>query len=310
VRCVLIYNPAAGRKPDLRQAQIRQIASALTAEGHSVDCVSTTGPASAAAQAREAALASTDVIFACGGDGTVHEVLQGLVSENEMPASILGVIPLGCANALARHLRLSLDPATAALQQLRGTTCIIPVGRVVCSGSVRYFTVMAGIGPDGALVHSLVTRHKTQLGRFAYYLHATRLFATHRFHPFEIEYKPAAFGNRVIRTAVGVMATRVDSLGGLFSGLTSRRASVRHTALHLHILAPPAWLSLPLWFLSGWLRMPGVNPFLHSVHVDSFSCRSIAGHAPHLQADGEWLGCLPMQVSMVPNALRILLPHI
>ena len=53
-------------------------------------------PGSATHQAREAA-ARADVIFACGGDGTVHEVLQGLVTETGTPACTLGIIPLGSA---------------------------------------------------------------------------------------------------------------------------------------------------------------------------------------------------------------------
>jgi len=58
--------------------------------------------------------------LACGGDGTIHEVLQCLASKTGKPTAALGIIPLGSANALARHLRLSLDPVKAALQQLQG----------------------------------------------------------------------------------------------------------------------------------------------------------------------------------------------
>jgi diacylglycerol kinase (ATP) len=309
VRCVLVVNPASGRHRNMRQGQIQKIVDALSAEGHRAETLFTTEPGSAATQARQAAASSADVIFACGGDGTVHEVLQGLVSETETPSCPLGVIPLGSANALARHLRLSLDPVTAALQQLRGITSTIPVGKVVCSGAVRYFTVMAGAGPDGMLVYSLLAHHKQQLGRLAYYVHSARLFATRRFHSFEVEFVPSAFGAPVARPAVSVMATRIDNLGGLFAGLTSPGASIRHHSLHLHILRPPALLSLPLWFLSGWLRTPRLNPFLQCIKADSFSCSPLKGPAPHIEADGEWLGHLPMQVSLLPNALRILMPH-
>ena len=71
----------------------------------------------------------------------------------------------------------------------------------------------------------------------------------------------------------------------------------------------PRSFRLPLWFLSGWLGLRRLNPFLRCVEVDSFSCSSVRGLAPDSQVDGEWLGQLPMQVSVVPNALRILLPQ-
>ncbi len=306
MRCVLIYNPASGRNRNLRESQVKQVGEALCGEGHEVEIVCTAGPGSAAAQAREAS-ASADVIFACGGEGTVHEVLQGLVSEKAEPACILGVIPFGSANALARHLQLSPDPCKAALQQVRGKPCTISLGKIVCDSGTRYFVVMAGAGPDGALVYSLLAQHKSQLGRLAYYLHAARLFATRRFRSFDVEFAPAVSGPPVTRRAVSVMTVRVASLGGLFDGLTSTQASVHDAVLRLHILRPPALLSLPMWFVSGWLNLNS-SPFLHTVEAASFTCRPLDGTAPHIQADGEWLGCLPMQVSLVPNAVRILLP--
>ncbi len=247
-------------------------------------------------------------MFACGGDGTVHEVLQGLVSESGARTAALGVIPLGSANALARHLGLSLDPLKAALQQVDASPREIPVGKVECGGQARYFTVMAGAGPDGALVYSLATAQKSNFGRLAYYLRAARLFATRRFDPFAVEFADAASGDPVTQRAVSVMAARVDDLGGLFSGLTSRGAGVQDTQLRLVILSPPAWLSLPLWFISGWLGLNSVNRFLRCVKASGFTCRPLSVTSPYFEADGEWLGRIPMRVTVVRDALRILAP--
>lgn len=305
---ILIYNPAAGRDRHLRLEQINRAAAALSAGGHTAEVVCTTGPGSATHQACEAS-ARADVIFACGGDGTVHEALQGLVTETGTPNCSLGIIPLGSANAFARHLHISLDPATAAIQQVQGTTRIVPVGKVDCAGVARYFAFMAGAGPDGALVRSLQTEHKAHLGRSAYYARAASLFFTLSFPAFEVEFASATTGSRVTKKVVSVMATRIGNLGGLFRGLTSPRASVEDASLHLHLLSPPAVVALPLWFLSGWLNLPRLNPLFQCVRVDSFSCRPVAGHGSDVQADGEWLGPLPMQVFTIPNALRILLPR-
>ncbi len=308
MHCILIYNPAAGRNRKLRLQQIDQVAEALRADKHSVDIACTTGPGSAAQQAREAA-ATANVIFACGGDGTVHEVLQGLVAETGPPACSLGIIPLGSANALARYLGISLDPVAAGIQQVHGKARIVPVGKVVCAGAVRYFAFMAGAGPDGALAHGLQTHHKAHLGRLAYYARAARLFFTRSFPAFEVEFASAGSGSRVTKKTVSVMATRIGNLGGMFRGLTDPRASIEDTALRLHLLRPPSVLSLPLWSLSGWLGLRRFNPFLQCVEVASFSCRPAKGIVPDAQADGEWLGQLPMQVSVAASSLRILLPR-
>jgi diacylglycerol kinase (ATP) len=308
VRCVLINNPASGRNRHLRKKTLCQISEALSGLGHVVELTSTTAPGSAASQAREAVLGGAEIIFACGGDGTIHEVLQGLASENGAPACALGIIPLGSANALARHLRLSLDPMQAALQQIQGVSQTIPLGKLKYSDQIRYFTVMVGAGPDGALVYNLLTEQKLRLGRLAYYFHAACLFATRRFHPFEIEFTSAVSNATDTRRAVSVMAARVDDLGGLFSKLTSNRSTINDAHLRLLILRGPAAFSFPLWFALGWLNLNGMNPFLSSVDVTSFSCRPTSSVAAHFQADGEWLGRIPMQVSVFPDALRILLP--
>jgi diacylglycerol kinase family enzyme len=307
VRCTLIYNPMSGRKRD-RLGQLRSIVDALAVLGHQAELIATTAPGSATAQARDAMRDGADAVFACGGDGAIHEVIQALVSESGQATATLGIIPLGSANALARHLRLSLDPMAAALEQIHSAPQLISVGKVQFDGQARYFTVMAGAGPDGALVYDQFTAQKSELGRMAYYLRAARLFLTRRFRAFDVEYTEAASGHLVTRRAVSAMAVRVGDLGGLFSKLVARDAGIRDSHLQLVLVGPPAWLSLPLWFICGWMNLHGLNRFLHSKAVTRFSCRPLSDPPPHFQADGEWLGHIPIEVSLVPNALRILIP--
>jgi diacylglycerol kinase (ATP) len=309
VRCTLISNPASGTGREHRPDQISDVASALSAEGHSVTIELTTAPGSASSQARRAVSGGAEVVFACGGDGTVHEVLQGLVNESGSPGAALGIIPTGSANALARHLRLSLDPVNAALAQARGIECTIPVGKIECDGQTRYFAVMAGAGPDGALVYRMNTARKKQLGRSAYYLRAAQLFATKRFPHFGVEYRVAGDDAAEETHAVALMSVRVRNLGGLFGGLTSSAASIEASELELYLIRRPAWLSLPLWFVSSWAGLQGRNPLLKHVRASSFQCIPLNRSAIDVEADGEWIGRAPFGVSIVPKALRILMPQ-
>jgi diacylglycerol kinase family enzyme len=167
---------------------------------------------------------------------------------------------------------------------------------------------MAGAGPDGVLVHQMLGAHKSVLGRMAYYLHAARIFASYRFHPFQVELTDAQSGIIETHRAVSVMAVRVDDLGGLFSRLVRRSASVHQSSLEIILLRPPAFLSLPLWFAFGWLGLNRLNPFLLHANVSGFACPAGNGAGPHFQADGEWIGRVPICVSLVPDALRILIP--
>jgi len=305
---VLIYNPIAGRRRSLREKQVREAAETLILRGHHVEIVPTTSAGSATCQAKAASM-SADVVFACGGDGTIHEVMQGLVSETGQPICALGVIPLGSANALARHLRISLDPCAAVLQQLHGRSHTVPVGKLTYADITRYFAVMAGAGPDGAFARGLLTSHKSRMGRFAYYLHAAQLFVLRRFSAFEIETKETPSSISKIHRAVAVMATRVASLGGFFRGLTSGEASIDDEVMRLVILKPPALVSLPLWFLTGWVGACRLNPFFCTANAISFVCRPLQPVSTYFQADGEWLGSLPFEAQIIPNALRILEPE-
>ena len=177
MRCVLIYNPAAGRKREQRISEIDRAAARLRSLGHEALAVPTTGPGSATEQARDAVRDGAEVVFACGGDGTAHEVLQGLVTRAGNPCAALGIVPLGSANALARHLRIALDAERAVEEQIRGERVTISVGKVEIGERARYFAVMAGAGPDGALVYELDAAEKARLGRLAYALRAARIFA-------------------------------------------------------------------------------------------------------------------------------------
>src|SRR4030095_11290592 len=77
-RAALIFNPAARRMQAQRGRLLQQVLSGLTTEGLNVQVTPTSGPGDATRLAREAVAARCDVLVACGGDGTVNEVVGGL----------------------------------------------------------------------------------------------------------------------------------------------------------------------------------------------------------------------------------------
>jgi len=302
MKAALIFNPAAGGGAD-REDLLCRVVEVLQEIGYEVDVVGTAGPGSAGEQAAEAIRCGAGVVFACGGDGTVHEVLQGLVGSG----AALGVIPLGSANVLARDLGLSVDPVVAARQHERFVAKRVPVGRVEVGETSRYFAVMAGAGPDGALVYRMLAGGKRRLGRFAYYVRAARLFAGRRFHGFDVEIVTGDETETV--QAVEAMVVRVADMGGLFRGLadTAWRSVVDRMELRLVIVRPPAWLSLPLWFSSSWVGMQRWNPWVRVVVVDSFRCLPVDGQDVDVQADGEWIGRAPVRVGLVEDGVWLMM---
>jgi len=308
VRATLLYNPAAGKVRTTRTRDIAEVCAVLAAHGYEAEVVATTAPGSAATQAREAIANGATHIFACGGDGTVHDVLQGMVDEGSSATGpALGVIPMGSANALARHLGLAMSPLEAARQQMAFAPRSIPVWEIECEGRRRYFIVMAGAGPDGMLVYKMMTAGKQRLGRLAYYGRAATIFASRRLPSFDLQLLESGSGKRRAMCSVGAIAVRIGDLGGLFSGLAGD-GEVHHPHLQLIAVRPPGWLSLPLWFAMGWLGMGRWNPLVHRANVDEFTCTPIDSCQVHLQADGEWSGTAPMRVTLVHDAVRLLMP--
>ena len=305
-RAAFIFNPNAGRGGRSRLGQLEHAASVLLSDGIQVEIIPTRASGTAGAQAANAVAQGADLIFACGGDGTLHEVIQGLAHH---PSATVGILPLGSANALARHLGLSLNPAEAARQQLKFTVRSIPLGRVTCETSEgqcsRYFAVMAGAGPDGMLVYRMLATGKQRLGRSIYYLRAARVFFSSHFAKFRV-CATACNGVPLEQDAVSAMAIRVGDLGGLFSPLT-HGASPNDDALQLTLTSPPSRLTLPFWFATSWTRTHRWNPYTQHFRVAEFSCSDAEPRA-HVQADGEWIGTTPIHVELIPNALRLLMP--
>jgi diacylglycerol kinase (ATP) len=311
VRVALFYNPVAGKDRARRDNDIKQVYAVLTAHGYLPEAIATISAGSAEQQVREAIANGAQYVFACGGDGTVHDVLQGLVDEAGSCAErpVLGIIPMGSANALARHLGLSMTPIEASHQLVKFVPRVIPVGKIECGGRHRYFTVMAGAGSDGALVYKMLGGGKRRMGRAAYYTRAAVIFASRRFPSFDLEFVENGSGERRSMSSVSTMAVRIGDLGGLFSNLAGAGA-VQHPHLQLIAVRPPSWVSLPMWFVMGWLGMSRFNPLVHIANVDEFTCTPTHSSQVHVQADGEWIGTAPMRVTLIHDAVRLLMPAV
>jgi YegS/Rv2252/BmrU family lipid kinase len=116
-----------------------------------------------------------DAIFCCGGDGTLNEVITGVVSSG---ASLpVGYIPAGSTNDFAAALGLPLGLPEAAASACRalnaGQSTLLDVGRF---GSARHFTYVASFGAFAASSYSAPQSMKNVLGHFAYLLQGAKDF--------------------------------------------------------------------------------------------------------------------------------------
>ncbi len=311
-RAALLYNPISGSRRKHRLTDVETVKSILQRAGVEVDAAPTRAASDAAAQVRMALREGFDTIVACGGDGTIHDVLQGLAGKD----AALGIIPLGTANAMAHDLRLPLTPAGAAKALLAATPRRIAAGRIDYRDfnslpAFRFFTVAAGVGVDAHLFYKLNRLIKDRMGMLAYYTKATHLWLTHRMRYFEAEF--SSNGGAPLREArlSEMLAVRINQFGGVLRELAPG-ASLARNDLRLVLCRTGNRALYLAYVFRGILGMSGGVPGIELAYADQVTCRSVTGEKPeniYVEADGELLGRLPITLSMVPDALTVLVPR-
>lgn len=164
LRSAVVVNPV--RVQDLPQRR-RIIESTLAAAGWPAPAwFETTVEDPGTGQARRAADEGAEVIFVCGGDGTVRSAIAGLAGTD----TALAVLPAGTGNLLALNLSLPADPAEGVRTAIAGRRRRLDVGEV--DGQV--FAVMAGMGFDAAMMDSASVVLKARFGSPAYVVSAVK----------------------------------------------------------------------------------------------------------------------------------------
>ena len=140
----LIFNPDPGRDNEDNAARLARIVSSLRAHGIEARVGLKTSGGAARQLARKAVDAGDSLVVVAGGDGTICEVAAKLVGS----ATVLGIIPTGTTNNVARSLGIPLGIDDACKLIGRGTTRHIDMGRVTSSGdsTAEYFLECAGVG--------------------------------------------------------------------------------------------------------------------------------------------------------------------
>ncbi len=308
-KATILFNPNSGRRGRKRDAELNHAIGVIQSAGVRTELTVCRSSQEATDNARCAVADGSDTVFACGGDGTIHDVIQGLAGT---PVA-LAILPFGTANALAHDLAIPLRPSAAAQAAAGGRIRRIPLGRIEYEDfkgkpSARYFTVAAGIGVDAHLFYKLTAELKNRSGMTAYYLKAWQLWATHRMRRFEVEYSNGS-GVRERALLTELLAVRIRFFGNILRELVpgasldcnDLRAVMCRTA------SRNAYLQYVGGALLGWRRK--------IAGIDLVTCSEIVCQLPsvdagrvYVEADGELLGRLPARISMVPDALSLVVP--
>jgi diacylglycerol kinase (ATP) len=308
----LIYNPVAGRRPARRQREVREAASVLRQSGLEIELAPTARPAMAHELAQAAVANGADVVFACGGDGTINEVINGLAPSN-VP---LGILPGGTANIVARELRLPLSPVRAARQFPQWTPRRIALGHARWGAALtgprsaaaaqacsRHYISVAGIGYDAEIVYKLSSWLKTNFGVAGYVMEAFRQLVQYSFPRFSC----CLDGVERQGTFAVIHRTR------LYAGWLHLAPTAGLFQPHFAVCSFPSRSRLRylLYALAVLVRQ---HLRLRGVSLDQ--CTEVLCHPVHpadtvrFELDGELGGTIPAAFEIVPDALTVLAPEI
>jgi diacylglycerol kinase (ATP) len=309
-RVALIYNPASGQHSTRRASYIESALAVFRKEGIEADALETHAPGSAKNLALAAVRNGYDTIIACGGDGTVHEVLQPLVGTKVA----LGVVPLGTANALAQNLGLGRTPGKAVRALLSAVPIEVPVGRIFFQASNgaqswAYFTVAAGIGADALLMSSMDPDLKRRYGYALYMLQAFKIWATHPFPFFDASFSINGNGSPRVEQVSQLLAVRIRSFGGAL-GMLAPGATLRKRTLSLVAFKTRSRFQYLRFLLA---TLAGRQTFTRNIELldaDAVDCRTANGTSADVfvEADGEVLGILPARIELARETLHLLIP--
>jgi diacylglycerol kinase (ATP) len=290
-RVLILFNPFAGQAYNLKQT-LESAAEIWRNHGWVVELRPTQAPGDATVQAREAASKGFDVVVAAGGDGTVNEVMNGLVGTS----TALAVLPIGTVNIWARELGLSMDLRRAAAAFLQAQIEQIDVGKA----GTRHFLLMAGIGFDAAVTAIINPREKKMLGAIAYVKQALQLAWCFQGIKSHIRVDGKRIRGRVLLVVIG----NSQLYGGVVK-LTAH-AVVNDGLLDVCIIKGRSMLVAPLRLMSVFTRRYNRDPKVEYYRAQKVQIKGKKTFP--VQIDGDYLGNTPMIFEVVPGGVRVLVP--
>lgn len=201
-RARIIYNPTSGR--EAFKKNLPEVLQKLEEAGYETSCHATIGAGDATKAAKIAVERRYDLLIAAGGDGTIHEVVNGLAEQEYRPR--LGIIPMGTTNDFARALQIPRDIDGAVEIIVKGDTIPVDIGRI----NDKHFINIAGGGRITELTYEVPSKLKTMLGQLAYYLKGMEMLPSIKATQVRIEYDGKLFEGEAMLFLVGL----TNSIGG------------------------------------------------------------------------------------------------
>ena len=323
---LLIHNPNAGGGGKSRQRTLDIARHIFASRGIDAELAETTGPGHATEIAERAAAENRGLVIACGGDGTLNEVVNGLAAHQNGHRVPLALLPGGTANILAKELDLPWDIPTAAQKLVRGTIKEIALGLATPleqPEKKKYFLSVGGAGPDGMIVYSLDVDLKARVGILAYWWGGAREVFRYKFPLFRVKVRvPASVAegspapsptngasSSTLEVAIDssiVVVGRTQNYGGPFK--ITDQADLYSNQFEVMTLTTQSGLRYLSYLPTLWMGKLRGSEGVHFHKTDTVICEPLNSDPLYAQVDGEPLARLPVEFKIVPRALKLLVP--
>ncbi len=287
----VIINPVAGKSdPEHIRAKLDR---AFQEAGWTYQIYETTGEEDLAGVVGEKLQEDIDLFIAAGGDGTFSDVAAGLVNAGEP----LAIIPVGTGNVLARDLDIPLE-IEAAIDLIVSSTKTIEIDAMGVDD--RYFFMNITTGVTAEAMRTTEHESKQRLGRLAYIIEGTRHLLGFQPHRFDINVDGVEARHR----ASEILVINSHAVGAPYVSW-GEQVCINDGILNLAIIRGRtlgAYLQI-MWDLV-WQHQRR-NPSISSMQVTQKL--AIDTQTPlAVQGDGDYIGETPVEITVVPQAVNIL----
>ncbi len=302
-RTLVIANPRSRNRATARR--LKSLEAKLRSALGPLDIEWTRAPRDAERIAREGVRSGVERIIVAGGDGTLSEVVSGLLSAQLGDYAVIGLLPLGTASDFSRGLGQPADVDAAIERLAAGKTSRVDAGRATYHTDEKrevtaYFANIASFGLSGVVAESVNRATKVFGGRMSYMIGTVRSVARYRSDPVSI----SVDGELVFEGPLSVAAVA----NGPYFGAGMRiapNARIDDGVFDWVIVPGMSRLSLlgkfPLLYSGSHIRDPQI---LHG-RGRVIEARGVAGPV-RLDVDGESLGVLPARFEILPEAITLI----
>lgn len=263
------------------------------------DSIITKTPKEAIQIAKLCTIQKFDVIVAVGGDGTINEVLNGIMLSEQNALPIFAVVPNGTGNDFIKSTKLKFESVDFVQAILEKRSTPIDVGKINTMGKNHYFLNISDVGFGGKVGEILNKQRKFLNGTISYSLAILRAFFVFRKPILSIKTDDYQFEGKILMVAI--------CNGGVFANglIINPYAKINDRILNITYLGNVTIIDYIMNLRKLKKGLPIQHPEVHYLATKSIEIKLIKGKVSS-EMDGEYLAIGDQLISIVKGGINIL----